>query len=535
MAGLVEKVEVSTQVGWDQIFSDQEFIDLFSANLLTNYLRTCRWFSAKNQTFDPPTFSEVIPIGKKFYVTIFAIKLDSNETQEYLLPLGVCDDAFLEAQELKTKMFIGKAIIENKELNIVDALYLPEFREHLYLNLKDAQRIRGTTCELFFDKGTVFEPLVDFSSKVLNADQSNSAIIIGNKYFLKLYRKLFPEINPDVEGIKFLTEEAHFQNIPLFAGAIELHKMGNIYTIGLMQTCVDAKEDAWKYFSKLVADYVANGVAVKTNLNAFSTFKLSEIENVEVLNKSVFEDVSLLAKRTAEMHLGFGVETQNKAFVMEDFSKAYTKNLLEFQLNLVNKRVDLLYMCKHKISDYGLDLANRFEQDLPIIRGFFEKVTQQNFSGKRIRIHGDYHLGQVLRVDNDYILLDFEGEPESTIQERKIKHSPLKDVAGMLRSFHYAAYASILLSGEDKIDTNLSEQWYQAIASCFLSTYLEEMKNGEFYIGTIAEISDLIRMHLLEKAIYELGYELNSRPDWVIIPLKGIDMVISSLKNKLTN
>lgn len=535
MAGLIEKLSLSTQVAWESIFTDQEFIEGFNANLLPNYLRTCRWFSAKNQTFDPPTFSEIIPIGKEFYVSIFAIQLDSNETQEYLLPLGICDDAFLDAQELKAKMFIGKVTIQNKVFNVVDALYLPEFRQQLYLNLKDSKILSGSNCELCFDKGSVFEPLSDFSSKVLNADQSNSAIIIGNKYFLKLYRKLFPEINPDVEGIKFLTEEAHFHNIPLFAGAIELHKNENVYTIGLMQTCVDATEDAWKYFSKRVAEYVSNGVALKTTLNAFSTFKLSEIENIEVLNKTIFEDVSLLAKRTAEMHLGFGTSTKNKAFVSEDFNTDYTKNLLEFQLNLVNKRVDLLYMCKHKISDYALDLANSFEQDLPIIRGFFEKVTKRKFSGKRIRIHGDYHLGQVLRVENDYILLDFEGEPESTIHERKIKHSPLKDVAGMLRSFHYAAYAAILLSEKEKIDTNLSEQWYQAIASCFLSTYLEEMKKGGFYIGSLSEISDLIRIHLLEKAIYELGYELNSRPDWVIIPLKGIDMVISSLKNKLSN
>ncbi len=153
----------------------------------------------------------------------------------------------------------------------------------------------------------------------------------------------------------------------------------------------------------------------------------------------------------------------------------------------------------------------------------------------RIRIHGDYHLGQVLFTGADYLIIDFEGEPESSITDRKVKHSPLKDVAGMIRSFHYAVCAKLYFSVETKnIDPlrlqKAADRWYRLITDAYLDAYMQAMGNITAIFGSRTELNFLLQLHLLEKSVYELGYELNGRPDWIRIPLKGIQQVLFEIE-----
>lgn len=166
---------------------------------------------------------------------------------------------------------------------------------------------------------------------------------------------------------------------------------------------------------------------------------------------------------------------------------------------------------------------------------FFDKIRKTPLKSLRTRIHGDFHLGQVLYSNEDFIIIDFEGEPESSIADRKIRHSPLKDVAGMIRSFHYAVSAKLFFSGETKHADALklrkaSERWFYLIRETYTETYLEALGRDQKLYANKAELNFLFLLHLLEKAIYELGYELNGRPDWIKIPLKGIEQVINELE-----
>jgi maltose alpha-D-glucosyltransferase / alpha-amylase len=156
---------------------------------------------------------------------------------------------------------------------------------------------------------------------------------------------------------------------------------------------------------------------------------------------------------------------------------------------------------------------------------------EQKISGKRLRCHGDFHLGQVLYTGKDFVIIDFEGEPLRPISERKIKRSPLSDVAGMLRSFHYAAYSAVaeeetrgLAHSQTRESLeSLAEYWYSGVCAAFLKKYLEEARLSDFLPQSDDEIRILLDSFLMEKAVYELGYEMNNRPDWIRIPLRGIE------------
>jgi maltose alpha-D-glucosyltransferase/alpha-amylase len=181
----------------------------------------------------------------------------------------------------------------------------------------------------------------------------------------------------------------------------------------------------------------------------------------------------------------------------------------------------------HKLQGEALDYAKEFLTLKPRIKDRILNFHSSELHSMRIRIHGDYHLGQVILTDDDFFILDFEGEPEATIRDRKVKQPPIKDVAGMLRSFQYAIYATIF-SPDNNISLSQKDQflagdrYYAAIVGLFLSKYIDTAFEEGLDIGYKHEIDFLLRYHLLEKAIYEMGYELNSRPDWVIIPLRGV-------------
>ena len=187
----------------------------------------------------------------------------------------------------------------------------------------------------------------------------------------------------------------------------------------------------------------------------------------------------------------------------------------------------------HKLDGLALELAQQFLEKKNAIRKRFVNFDWTKLKGERMRVHGDYHLGQVLVKDDDFYILDFEGEPESTIRDRKVKQPPLKDVAGMFRSFHYAVYATIFnniesygYSQEDLFKAG--ELLYRYLIGVFFETYVEEIKAANINIGYSNERLFLLRYTMLEKAVYELGYELNSRPRWAVIPLMGISNIINN-------
>ncbi len=382
---------------------------------------------------------------------------------------------------------------------------------------------------------------------MVHADQSNTSLFFGEHFFFKFYRKLFRLTNPELEVVRFLTEQTDFRHIPGYAASMSLRKAGAAeITLGIMQQKVEAQGDAWGLFQEQLTRFIEqDGLerlqSIPQNLRYLD---LTQLENnahlaAQVLDAEDVNWISLLATRTAGMHNALASREDVAAFAPVAFDAEYKAWLSVHFDQLLEKRQQLLGDVQQHLSAQAQPLAQQFREQIDLIRAHFEHIQQLEPASKRIRIHGDYHLGQVLCRDHDYILLDFEGEPESSISDRKIKHSPLKDVAGMLRSFHYAAYVALYfgpkaaaIKQKHPKAEQLAETWFQLVASVYLKSYFTQINRDTLCLHAPEEVEALLRLHLLEKAVYEFGYELNGRPDWAIIPLKGIQQILGAYQNE---
>jgi trehalose synthase-fused probable maltokinase len=258
------------------------------------------------------------------------------------------------------------------------------------------------------------------------------------------------------------------------------------------------------------------------------------VDKLFTIRDQVFERVELLGARTAEMHLALLKEKNDESFKPDIFNPEYVNRLHNNLIGLLRKRMNLLKDNYARLDNNARKLADDFINCEPKIEDFFKKVLNGKLGSKRIRIHGDYHLGQVLFTGFDYLIIDFEGEPESSIADRKIKHSPLKDVAGMVRSFHYAVCAKLYFSKETQNINperlqKAADRWYKLITEAYIDAYVQAIGDINGIFGSRGELNFLLQLHLLEKAVYELGYELNGRPEWIRIPLKGIQHVLNEI------
>lgn len=504
---------------WNRLTEDSAAVEQLEQFILPAYMKGMRWFGGKARKLTAVCIDKSLRLEHNdclFHLFILKAKYRTGRSEDYLLPVALAD---------QTDGLPEKAVICNSSHGwLIDAIYHEQFRKVLFIHLYHSSRIKQVNGFIQFEKGSAFLD-ADFSdaisSRVLEAEQSNSSLIYGEQYFLKIYRKLFRETNPDVEMVKFLTEKANFKHIPGFAGTFFWKKAyGSPTTLGMMQEKVNAVKDAWS----IAGDYL-------------NEFLLSVAQgNLEVPASSI-EQASRLGARTAEMHLALSGETTDAAFIPEAFNDEYADWLLDTCHTLLKRRLRMAKACYATLDESGKELAKFFLHHEFDIRNFFTQIKNRSFQSKRTRIHGDYHLGQVMYDGSDYLILDFEGEPESSIKDRKIKHSPLKDVAGMLRSFHYAVSAKLYFSSETTgMDAGQIEaavaNWYSGVTQSYLNAYWNAMQGAPVLEAEKDEQDFLLRFHLMEKAVYELGYELNMRPTWVKIPLRGIQAVVEAIATK---
>jgi maltose alpha-D-glucosyltransferase/alpha-amylase len=246
------------------------------------------------------------------------------------------------------------------------------------------------------------------------------------------------------------------------------------------------------------------------------------------------ESVRILALRTAELHRVLASPSEDPKFAPEPFSKLYQRSLYQSMRTLAGRTLPLLRRhlkgLPEEVQQQGREVL---EMNKDILKSF-HSLLDLKISGLRSRCHGDYHLGQVLFTGKDFVIIDFEGEPARPISERQIKRSPLRDVAGMLRSFHYAAYSALIAMEKQGMapPENLpyleswANLWYVWVSAVFVKDYMAQTAGDGFLPHTGEEKEILLNALLLEKAIYELGYELNNRPDWVKIPIHGIRQLV---------
>lgn len=524
---------------WESIFEDGPFKKDLEELILPEYIQSCRWFAGKSSTIKHVRIDHIHVIKDKknlFYILMLEVQFKEAFSHHYLLPLAFIPET--EESHFASIPLITRLRLVQQEGLLYDALFTDAFRVLLFDHLVKNKSVFLPQGSIQFERSDSFKVVSPkkVSSFILVAEQSNTAIIYNDQYFFKWFRRVFPESNPDLEISRFLNLNRYPYTAQYMGSVSWIRPDKPQISLGLMQQKLENEGDSWKWMLQEV-----NSFFTLFNKNAqlrltwapkdslFDPIKPKSLspQTREQLGKKLIDGVIRMGKRTAQMHLALSRDNGQVPFTPVAFNPDYSVWLKNKVSYLFDLRIGLLEKNMGKLRglarEYGQLFMDRRNEVLEEILGFDET----RLCSMRTRVHGDFHLGQVLVHNDEFYILDFEGEPESTIRDRKVKQSPLKDVAGMLRSFHYAIYATLF--DEQKQWTihqnelfDLAERFYQLICGLYLHGFIKTAIQGGLDIGYKPEIHYLLRYHLLEKAVYELGYELNSRPAWAIIPLRGV-------------
>jgi maltose alpha-D-glucosyltransferase/alpha-amylase len=359
----------------------------------------------------------------------------------------------------------------------------------------------------------VGEDVGELNVSRLHTQSTNTSVTLtsakrGDRLFLKCYRRVRPGVNPEYEVGRFLTEVARFPHCVPLAGSIEYSAPGQeLATLGLLQAYVPNQGDGWSYTLGYLERYLEDQRSVP---QASSGEK----------HGAYLTLMQALATRTAELHRAFAARSGDPAFEPEPFSaedfaawKARVRKEAEETFALLESKKDAHEKIRPLLAERARALAR------------IDACAAPSGPALKTRHHGDYHLGQVLLANNDFVIIDFEGEPSRPLEEGRRKHSPLRDVAGMLRSFNYAKWSALLRAREaepnaDKLIPEL-ESWEAAVREAFLRAYAAATQGSELY-RSFDDVRGLLELAELEKVLYELRYELNNRPAWLQTPLQGL-------------
>ncbi|SFG13366.1 maltose alpha-D-glucosyltransferase [Pontibacter chinhatensis] len=524
--------------------------------VLPNYIWQRRWFGGKARTLQRMQVVQNIPLPmlKGGGASLLFVEVSYNEglPEVYQLPIAfAAGDLEQQLRDHCPDAVIARVSIDGKEGILYDALYSDDFRQMLLQLMVRRKKLRHEGAELVgYSHREVASELKNIegplTSKILSAEQSNTSIVYNNAFFMKVYRKLDRTLNPDVEVVQMLTEQVGFEHVPRYLGSLEQQE-GNKPPMVLMmlQELVPNQGDAWSYFGdslkRLYERLKTQTERLKANAVSGSLSRplaFTEIpEEVQLqIGGAHVERLELLGSRTAEMHLALGSINDNKDFVPENFSLHYQRSLYSSLTSLVRSNFDSLQKHLPELPEQVRAEAQEVLQMRGEILDRLKMIFAHKIDTQKIRTHGDYHLGQVLFTGKDFYIIDFEGEPARSFSERRLKRSALRDVAGMIRSFHYAAYSALFQEeGLRKEDVDYleawAEQWYHYASGFYMHAYLGKTMGTGIVPAKEEDFETLIHTFLLEKAIYELGYELNNRPDWVLIPIRGIKYIMKKYKN----
>lgn len=532
----------------------REVLEKLENEILPNYMMRLRWFGGKGRGMETVKVVDhaLIPMDENAaIILLLEVTYRDGLPDMYQLPVacGLGQFAY-KLQDNCPQSVIALMKINGEDATLYDAIYGIDFQQAIINNMARNHEINQDKSELHFSSNRQLKRHVVTNPKpkprVISAEQSNTSITYDNSFYLKFYRKVDRAINPDVELSRFLSETAKFKHTPGYIGAIEWKFGKETMVLGMMQEMVKSTSDGWAYMLDRLDDFNEK-ILSHTNVASLPTELLGTLTNPvdyeevpesmkELLEGTVAELCLLLGQRTGEMHTAFSSGSDLPAFQPEPFSLHYQRSLFSSLQSLV--RVAFQSLSKN-IKSLPENIRQEAEEVLKMkdeILLILKKIYSKKIDVTKIRIHGDYHLGQVLFTGKDFLILDFEGEPSRSYSERRLKYNALRDVAGMIRSFHYAAYGSLFLDNQirpEDIDTLLPyvQQWYHYMSGFFLKSYLETVGNADFVPDNEEDLEILLQTYLLQKAIYELNYEINNRPDWVIVPLRGIKAIVE--KNRM--
>jgi maltose alpha-D-glucosyltransferase/alpha-amylase len=506
-----------------------------------------RWFAAKGATVKSVVVTDAIPIEEAWLVLARVTTTNAADTATYALPL-----MFLTGKRAAAARQAHPAsILAELEIDgpggiasgvCVDGCSEPDFGRALLDAISRRRRIAGSGGQLV---GSVTRPFASLREEaatlpppaLLAGEQSNSSLRYGDRLMLKLFRRVSEGTNPELEMGRYLTEAARFPHVAPLAGALEyVRPRAEPATLTVVQGFVANEGDAWRYTVDHVEHYLEEALLhgdAATLPPAGSIFELIDLEPPPIMRElagGYLEVARSLGLRVAALHLALGRRTEDPAFAPEPYNTLYQRSAYQSLRNLVGRVFRLLVEGPGALPPEIADDVARLIRSEGRVLEACQRIVGRRLSGMRIRCHGDLHLGQILRTGNDFVITDFEGEPARSLLERRLKRSPLRDVAGMVRSFDYASHAAleslrargVAARKDPALLEHWATLWSRWVSSAFLRAYRHDAGESGLLPRTREERRTVFGVLLLEKCVYELGYELGSRPAWVAIPLHGI-------------
>ncbi|MDQ3330183.1 MAG: putative maltokinase, partial [Planctomycetota bacterium] len=498
---------------------------------LPAFLKSQRWFGGKARKIASVRIVDSAPFSAEpaiAFLTWLEVRFAGGEADLYFVPLAIAPSANMAdrtAIVARLRSPAGEAVLHDALVDAAVCAALLDLigRESSFTTHHGVVHAEATSAfaELRGDRAQTLTP------KLGPPTSSNSLIFYGDRLLMKLFRRLEVGVNPDYEIGRFLTESSRFDRLPRVAGAIEYcqNEARCPMTLGIVQQLVPNQGDGWQHALGELSRYYEQAA------------RKAEASTLDpIIGKESVGEYSHAAKRlgqrTAEMHLALASETADPAFAKEPITAADVEAVRKEIIAQGRRAIRTLEENRDQLPAEVTTDADELLQAGPAA---IERVVRQTSAvpaAVKTRVHGDYHLGQVLWVDGDYVILDFEGEPTRTIDERREMFSPLRDVAGMLRSYHYAAYAGLFAFTKTRpheFERLLpwAELWQRTVSATFLAEYVKTAGDAAFLPKESDQFASLLDGFMLAKAFYELSYELNNRPDWVRIPLGGVKALLA--------
>ncbi|MDM0058605.1 maltose alpha-D-glucosyltransferase [Variovorax fucosicus] len=528
--GLRERPTLVLFDGWSSFFRErvmpwrigmaERLREQVEADVLARHIEVQRWYGAKGSAITRTTIAEhaVWEHGRLRWMLPILDVQATDAKSTYFMPLAL---AWEDHDDERMKQLAPAAIAkvrQQAEVGLMaDAFYDEAFCRAVVLAIAQGLTLPAERGEIRFTSTGALADVTQEDVDALDvsrpsAASSNTVVTLGDQLFLKGYRHLHEGINPELDVGRYLTKVARFANCVPVAGAIEYHGAdGSVMTLALLQAFVPNQGDAWEY--------------TQAYLERFLSEQRAAPEGDAVVDHGAFLTlVRILGQRTAELHLAFARSSGDPAFDPEPLTAADRVALRD---TAVTEARHSFAMLRERLASLPPEAQRDGERLLAQEASMLQRIEQfetetGNATGIKSRFHGDYHLGQVLVSRNDFVIIDFEGEPARDFAERRAKTSPLRDVAGMLRSFNYARWSALKRAAHNpdelaRLDAAAAD-WERQVRSAFLGGYVDTLAVA----GAPAPETELLSLFEMDKAMYELRYELNNRIDWVQVPMQGL-------------
>ncbi len=540
-----ERPPLRAKTTWNEVLAPSRRKEL--ASVLLAYAMQRRWFRGKARKRKHVAVRDVISFEgpHRFAIALLHVEYDHGPAETYVLPLAWGEDSDPAETTRVPSMVIARVeVTDVPDRGIVggvlyDALCSEAFNTKLMRAMAGGFRGTGEHGRL---SGDAFAALREVDSesalvpRATSADQSNSGVVYGDRFMLKLFRVIEEGPNAELEMGRYLaTHDPSYRGVPRIAGSIEYSQPDREpSTLGTLFEYVPNQGDAWqlaldslgRFFDRVLADAKRPEVPPIESGSLLERARRPPSDMVVDWIGPFLDRVRLLGVRTAELHRQFvDAPPDDPLFAPDPYDIMHQQSMYGSVIAHTARTFDLVRARLRDMTPEQRALAEQVLAREGELDGVFGRITKRRIDGTRIRSHGDYHLAQVLWTGEDFKIIDFEGEPGRPLSQRRVKRQPLRDVSGMLRSLRYAS-AAALRSSQRPEDIPRMEPWAHAwthwVTASFLGGYLEKAQGTRLLPRTDSDLALLLEFFLLEKCIYEIGYELNNRPDWVEIPLRGL-------------